>query len=126
MMLDEPKYWLSLIVGIVTTALGGIPLLNTWGLIKFTLPFALPMNILLWLVAAVGAYLLIDTFLSEDDMMMWTSAIVSFIILAVAIVQILSSFGIIGFSIPFISLTLLKVLFVVEGIGLIIASFGTK
>ena len=38
-MLDEPKYWLSLIAGIIVTALGGIPLMNYWGWIGFNLPF---------------------------------------------------------------------------------------
>lgn len=125
-MLDEPKYWISLVAGIIVVALGGIPLLNSWGILGFSLPFALSMNILLWLVAAVGAYLLIDTFLSEDDAVMWTSAIIAVVILAIAIIQILSNFGVIGFGIPFITLTLLRVLFVVEGAGLIIAGFGDK
>jgi len=125
-MLDEPKYWISLVAGVIVVALGGIPLLNSWGVLGFSLPFALSMNILLWLVAAVGAYLLIDTFLSEDDAVMWTSAIIAVVILAIAIIQILSNFGVIGFGIPFITLTLLRVLFVVEGVGLIIAGFGDK
>lgn len=125
-MLDEPKYWISLVAGIIVIALGGIPLLNSWGILGFSLPFALSMNILLWLVAAVGAYLLIDTFLSEDDAVMWTSAIIAVVILAIAIIQILSNFEVIGFGIPFITLTLLRVLFVVEGAGLIIAGFGDK
>lgn len=125
-MLDEPKYWLSLISGLIIIALGGIPLANSWGWISFNLPFGLTLNILLWFVAAAGAYLLIDSFLSEDDMVMWTSAIVAVLILAIAIIQILSNFGIIGFSIPFLSLMLLRILFVVEGIGLVIAGFGNK
>jgi len=125
-MLDEPKYWISLLIGIIVTALGGIPLLNSWGLLPWSLPFALSANILLWFVAAVGAYLLIDTFLSEDDALMWISAAVAIVILAIAIIQILNNFGVIGFGIPFISLTLLRILFVIEGIGLIIAGFGNK
>ena len=127
-MLDEPKYWISIVVGILVVALGGIPLLQGWGLIPFPFPpfLAFGINILLWIVAAVGAYLLIDSLISEDDTMMWVSVGVAVIILGIAIIQILNNFGIIGFGIPFLSLTILRVLFVIEGLGLILAGFGSK
>ncbi len=125
-MLDEPKYWVSLISGLIVIALGGIPLLNSWGLLGFSLPIVIGSPILLWVVAVVGAYLLIDTFLSEDDTIMWISAGVAFVILAIAIIQILNGMGIIGFGIPFITQTVLNVLFVIEGIGLLVAGFGDK
>ncbi|MCB9359462.1 hypothetical protein H6503_06015 [Candidatus Woesearchaeota archaeon] len=125
-MLDEPKYWISLITGLIATFLSGIPLLNSWKLIKWNLPFALESSVLLWVIAVVGAYLLIDSFLSEDDMIMWISAGIAAIILILAIIQILFTLEILSFGIPFLGITALRVLFLVEGLGLIIAGFGSK
>ena len=125
-MLDEPKYWISLIVGLIVVALGGIPLLGA--LLPFSLPafLIIPGNILLWVAAVIGAYLLIDVFLSLDDTLMWLTAGVTVIILAIVVLKILGVIGIIGFTIPYISETVLRVLFVIEGAGLIIAGFGDK
>ncbi|MFT4304045.1 MAG: hypothetical protein ACMXYG_05740 [Candidatus Woesearchaeota archaeon] len=125
-MLDEPKYWISLITGLIAAFLSGVPLLNLLGWLEWTLPFQLGSSILLWVVAATGAYLLIDSFISEDDFMMWLLAGTAFIILAIAMIQILYRFDIIGFGIPFLDLIVLQVLFFIEGIGLIIAAFGNK
>jgi hypothetical protein len=126
-MLDEPKYWMSLIAGLIVSALGGIPLMNTWGWLEFTLPFPLESTILLWAVAAGGLGLIISSFLSEEDSIMWISILVAFVIMSIAIIHILNSFEIIAFGIPFLTLTVLRVLFVIEGVGLIIAGiFGDK
>lgn len=122
-MLDEPKYWVSLILGLIVTALGVIPLLQLWGIIDFTLPGFLlfSWDILLWITAAVGAYLLIDSFISEQDTLMWVSVVVAVLILAITVIQILNNMGIVGFAVPLLNLTVLRVLFTIEGIGLIIA-----
>jgi hypothetical protein len=126
-MLDEPKYWLSLIAGLIITALGGIPLIHNMGWIDFNLPFELGSILLLWGVAAAGLGLIISSFLSEDDTLMWTSIVIALVIMGITIIQILSIFQVINFSIPFLTLTMLRVLFVIEGFGLILAGiFGDK
>jgi hypothetical protein len=126
-MLDEPKYWLSLITGIVITALGGIPLLYNWGWIGFDLPFPLESSILLWAVAVGGLFLIISSFLSEEDNVMWVSILVAFVLMVIAIIHILNTFEVIGFGVPFLTLTVLRIMFVVEGLGLIVAGiFGDK
>jgi hypothetical protein len=127
-MLDEPKYWVSFIIGIFVVALGGIPILNGFGWIPFALPgfLVITSRILLWLVAAIGAYLIIDSFLCEDDTVMWISIFVAVVIFGIAAIQILNGMNIIPFGIPFLSMQVLRILFVIEGLGLIIAAFGDK
>jgi hypothetical protein len=120
MAFDQPKYWISFGVGAVVMVLGGIPLLNLMGLIKWALPayLVLPLNLLLWITAGIGFYLLIDSFISEQHMLRWVTALLAIVIMAVAILQILS-------IIKFISLDILRALFFIEGLGLVIAGiFG--
>jgi hypothetical protein len=120
---DDPKNWSALLIGLLMMALGIIPLLNSFDVIGFGgfLSGILP-KIATYLLAAGGIYLLIDSFM-EDDHWRVISIIVALSIIAIGIIQILASFNIIGFSIPFITDTVYYVLFVIEGFFLVMASF---
>jgi len=124
--LDEPKGWIALFVGLVVAALGVIPLLNQFGVIAFNLPEFI-LNIIpaiaIWLIAGVAFFLFIDSFM-EDDAMRVISIIVALALLAVGVIQILFKFGVIGWGIPFLTDTVYLILFVVEGLFLIIAAFA--
>ncbi len=123
---DDPKNWVAVIIGLLLLALGLIPLLNNFGVIGFGLPGFLNgivSKIGLWIVAAGGLFLLIDSFL-EDHSMRMISIVVALLILAVGIIPLLNSFGIIGFTIPFLSVNVYNIIFVIEGLFLLIAAFA--
>jgi hypothetical protein len=123
--MTDPKHWLALFIGIILIALGGIPLLSKWGLVDFNLPLSMLgviEGIALWIISAAGFYLLIDSFFEEPGIRI-LSILVSLAVLAVGIIPLLHSFGTIAFSIPFLSTTIYYIVFVVEGIFLVIASF---
>ncbi|MBW2999135.1 hypothetical protein KY339_00555 [Candidatus Woesearchaeota archaeon] len=116
----------SLIIGLILLALGLIPLLNNWGVIAFVLPAFLSnviAAIALWIIAGGGLYLVIDTFLEWGNPMAWLSFIVGIVVLAVGLIPLLNSFGVIGFNIPFLSVTVYNIIFVIEGFALFLASF---
>ena len=127
MALDEPKGWLSMIVGIILFSIGALPLLNSWGVIPFGLPdflTSLLSGIVVYLLAIGALYLIIDAFMEDvGDPIGMTTLIIGVLIFALGIITLLNSFGVIGLSIPFLNEMIYNILFVVEGIFLIIASF---
>ena len=124
-------YWynsgISFGLGIVLFVLGGLPLLNTTGVIAFTLPAALTgliAKIVLYLCALGGIWLLIDAFWEDaSDTTRYTSLIVGLIVLVIGTIPLLNQFGVIGFSIPVLSMTIYNVIFLVEGILLMWGAF---
>ena len=88
---DEPTSIISLIGGLVLVPLGLIPLLSKWGIIGWGLPgflTGLLQGILLYVIAAGGAWLLIDGFL-EDDMWRVITLGIAILVLILAIIPIL-------------------------------------
>lgn len=124
---DDFKTWANLFVGLALVVLGAIPLLNMIGILGFGLPGFLA-NIVgliaLWVIAAVGLWLLVDAFM-EEDMMRIITLIGALLFLAIGIVAILEQFGFIGWAIPFLSVPVYYGIFVVEGLLLILAAFFT-
>jgi hypothetical protein len=122
---DEPKGWISIFTGIFVIALGLIPLLNTWGVIGFNLPaiiIKIIPTIAIWALPALAIFLFIDA-IDEDDTIRGVTIILGIIFLALGIIQILGTFGVIGFKIP-ISDMVYQIMFVVEGLFLFIATFA--
>ena len=127
MALDEPKGWISMIVGIILLAIGLIPLLNGWGVLPFGLPgflTGLLSGTVVYILAIGALYLIIDAFMEDvGDPIGMTTLIVGILIFALGIITLLNSFGVIGFSIPFLNEMIYNILFAIEGILLIIAAF---
>ncbi|MBD3209110.1 hypothetical protein GF367_01670 [Candidatus Woesearchaeota archaeon] len=122
---DEPKGKISLLVGILITALGIIPLLNRVGVLGFNLPeFILKLvpAVAIWIIPAAGFFLFIDAF-DEDDTIRTVTIIVAFLLIVLGIIQILNQFGVIGFGLPLTDMVY-YIAFVVEGLFLIIATFA--
>ena len=119
--------WISLPLGLVLIALGLIPLMQTFNLITWGLPVFLSGLIgsfVPFIISIVAIYLIIEAFLEDiTDAMGIITAVVSLIVLALGIIVILGSFGVIGFTIPFLSMTLYNALFIILGILAIIAAF---
>lgn len=122
---DDPKNWSAIIIGFLLMALGILPLLQKYKIIAWAgfLTGGWLMTIAPYLLAAGGIYLLIDSFM-EDDSMRIISIIVSLLVIAVGVINVLSAFKIIGFSIPFVGPMLYYTLFIVEGLFLVIAAFA--
>lgn len=126
MAIDEPKGYLSAIAGLLLIALGLIPLLSTFGVIGWNLPtFMLGIigKIVFYIAAGAGLWLIVTGFM-EDDTLRLITIVLGVIILVAALIPLLNSFGVIGFSLGFLNLTVFQVIFVLEGILLIIAAFA--
>ena len=129
MALDQPKGWISLILGLILMVIGVIPLLATLKVIASN-PIAivtnvLGLNILQYIVAIAGIVLIVDAFM-EMDAIRAISLIVGIIIVALGTVPVLSSFGVIpavGF-LSFLTATVYHAIFVIEGLFLVIAAFA--
>jgi len=128
MALDQPKGWISLVLGLILLVLGVLPLLAKLGIFGGVNPIAfvtniLTANILQYIVAAAGLVLIIDAFMEMDALRTWT-LVIGLIVLALGLIPVLSSFGIIGFTIPFLTALIYQLIFVIEGVLLIIAAFA--
>ena len=127
---DDPKTIANLFVGILMITLGAIPLLNAFGVIAFALPGFIS-NVVgmlaLYLIAGFGFWLLIDGFM-EDSHIRTITIVVALIVIALGIIPLLGSFGIIQ-EVAFLSFVLnpmvFNVIFVIEGILLLIAAWAT-
>ena len=120
----EPESWFPFIGGIIMLVLGGIPVLNHFGIISFQLPFlsSIGGQVFSYILAGGAVFLIIDSFLENlDEPAGVFTIIVAVILLAVGILSI------VGIAIPIISAILTPIvyyiLFSIEGVILIIGSF---
>jgi len=122
----EGKDWMSFFMGLVVAATGLVPILNKYEIIGFNLPLSL--KILQYLVAAAGFYLIINSIIeiTNSNSIGWTSFFIAAVIMITALLPILNEFGVISFTIPFMKDMVYQVLFVIEGIFLIIAAFAME
>ncbi|MFH1211793.1 MAG: hypothetical protein V1659_02570 [Candidatus Woesearchaeota archaeon] len=129
MGLNEPHNWVSLFVGLIVTAFGLIPLLSKLKLIPSLLGFL--DNIVgvigVYLIVAFGLYILLDSFLEDNDnAIKYISIVVAIAVVAVGLITMLNSLKIIAFKIPIVTPIVFNIIFVVEGLFLIIAAFAME
>ncbi len=121
----RPRDTLSFFIGLFVTAVGLIPLLNSWGLIGFNIPLIsnLSAKVLIWAVAIFGAYVLIDG-LIEPPMhsLHWILIIAGGVMMITGLLPILNSMGVISFSLSFLegNTMIYRILLSIEGISLVI------
>lgn len=111
----------SVILGLLFLALGGIPLLNNLKVISFQLP-TIPM-IVFWILALLGAIVLIIDGFSESRFGFGAPKVVGALSIILALVLVfygLGSFGILPFAIPEIGIIVINILFVIAGLFLLI------
>lgn len=116
---DEPNEIINMILGILLIIIGVLLAGAQFKLLPFALPAFVNNAIsmaLIYILAGVGLWLIIDGFMEWDDWPTWPTLIVGLLILAIGVINILANFGVIGFSITFIPPIIYYVLFVVEGI----------
>src|SRR3989338_7224370 len=135
MIFARPRDSISFVVGAILALYGIIPLLNAIGLLKFTLPAfltGLPAEILIWVVAVGGAYVVVDGLIEPKMNMLHPFLIgAGLILLATGLIPILHNFNILPFTIPFMSITkegtdyliAYSILIAIEGVLLIIGGF---
>ena len=112
-------------VGILVTALGLVPLLNTWGVIGFNWPevvLNLIPGVAIWALPALALFLFADA-VDEDDTIRAVTIVLGLVFLAFGAIQILNKFGVIGFGLD-LSDVVYQIAFVVEGLFLTIATFA--
>jgi len=127
----HPRDYVSFLVGAVIGALGALPLLSKLGTGPdwFALEF-LPVQLFAYIVAAIGFYLMVNSVIeiTNSNSIGWISFMIAMLFLVIGIFQVLNKFSI-GpgwFSLDFISHTIYYVIFVIEGLFLMIAMFAME
>ena len=122
--MHESRKHISAVLGLIFLALGGIPLLNTFGVIGFTIPFGLGIG--LWILAVVGGlFLLIDALKEQQEArhaLSMPTAVIGLVILAFGLIPLLQMFGVIAFGLPGFVMTIADFLFVAAGVLLLIGA----
>lgn len=132
----ETKDWVSFFIGILVTAAGALPLLHSWGVLSnpiFQLNFLVP-GVIKYLLAGLGLYLIINSIIeiTNSNAIGWISGIVAVIVMAAGLLPLLAELGVLPpvFSLGFLSgpsaSFIYNILFVVEGIFLMIAAFAME
>ena len=127
----EFKDWLSGFIGAVIFALGLLPILNTRGIgpAWFALPW-LPVQIFAYIVAIAGFYLFVESFIeiTNSNIIGWWSFAVAVAVIAIGLLPLLNRFGIgpAWFDFPWLNETIYRVIFIVEGFFLMIATFAME
>lgn len=131
----EPKDWLSGLVGAAVFAAGLLPLLAKFGIgpTWFVLGF-LSAGILKYLVAGFGLYLIINSLIeiTNSNAIGWMSALVAVVVILAGLLPTLAVFNVgpAWFALGFLSsatmLLIYQVLFMVEGLFLMIAAFAME
>ena len=120
----SPRKPISFVVGVIVLVLGLIPLLSNFGFIGFNLP-AFPA-IVASIVALVGGLILLWDAFSETGgfglggILMIPSFILAIISLAVGLIPLLASFGVIGFMLPDFVFSVINYLLVITGVLIIL------
>jgi hypothetical protein len=120
-MFEGPKSIISAIAGILLVALGGIPLLNSIGIISWSIP-ELPLIVLLIILAVGGFYLFIDGVFqfALNPSIAWVSLLLGALFGTAGVLRILNMLtSVLGW----IQGTVINVLFVVIGFLLFIGAF---
>jgi len=125
------KDWLSFLVGAMITALGLLPILNriNVGPSWFALNFP-PVAVFSFIVAGAGFYLLVESVIeiTNSNAVGWISFFVAAFVLIIGILPMLARFGV-GpdwFAFPWLSPLIYHIIFVIEGLFLMVAMFAME
>ena len=118
----QAKDWISFLVGAFVFLMGFLPL---WSKLHF-----LPVALFSYIASAAGFYLLVESVIeiTNSNVIGWWSFIIACIVLVVGFPPMLASFGIgpAWFDFKWISQTIYHIIFMVEGILLMIACFAME
>ncbi len=116
-----PRKPISLLLGIVFLAFGGLPLLHKFGVVGFTIS-GIP-QVILHILSVVGAVILLWDAISEGmtammglpQMIRMATFVMALVLLAIGLIPLLNSMNVIGFSLPALAAIVVNVLYVVTG-----------
>ncbi|MEK6874179.1 MAG: hypothetical protein AABX52_00325 [Nanoarchaeota archaeon] len=125
-MWEGAQSWVSLCLGILLFILGGVPLLVSLNLIGFNLPdilLSMTPQILLYIAAAGGVYLIVDVFGEWGEWYGYASLALGMVVILAGLIPLLHYFNIIAFTIPGLSPVVYNIVFIIEAFFLIIGAF---
>jgi hypothetical protein len=127
----EGRDWLSFFVGLMLTAFGAIPLLSNFIPSLQAINFMdKAVSIFAYVVAVMGFYLMVNSIIeiTNSNAVGGTSLLIAILFMAIGVLQVLFKFGV-GpgwFELGFIKHTLYYIIFLVEGLFLMIAAFAME
>lgn len=129
----EAKDFLSGIVGLIVFAIGLIPLLESFGVLKTNLTGILTsgpfMSTIPYVLAILGFYLAIESIieLTNSNHIGWLSFFVGVAVMLIGLLPALQAFGIgpglFGITLPTL---MYQIIFIIEGVFLMIAMFAME
>lgn len=127
----ETKDFVSGFVGFLLAALGALPLLNKMGVGPPWFAFqGFPIQVAAYILAIAGFYLMVNSVIeiTNSNSIGWMSFMIAVIIMIVGIFQVLHKFqiGPTWFELGFVKDTFYHVIFLVQGIFLMIAMFAME
>ena len=121
----QTRDWISGIAGAVIFLLGLMPMIG-----KFTFLNNLPVSLLTWIVAGAGFYLAINSVIeiTNSNIVGWWSFGVAIAVLVIGLFPLLHGFGIgpAWFEFPWLKGTAYNIIFIIEGVFLMIATFAME
>lgn len=123
--------WLSFFIGLILFAIGLIPLLSSFKVIKWGLPgFMTSMigSIFFWIIAVGGVYIFIDGIIEpKAEFLHLALLLIGLVFVAVGLIPILNKFGTISFNIPFLAnMVVYNIIITIEGLMLMTAGFTMR
>ena len=121
----QMRDWISGLTGAVIFLLGLLPLLG-----KFEFLNNLPVSLLTWIVAGAGLYLAVNSIIeiTNSNIVGWWSFGVAIAVLVIGLLPLLHGFGIgpSWFEFNWLNRTAYNIIFIVEGVFLMIATFAME
>ncbi len=121
----QMRDWISGLAGAIIFLLGLLPLIG-----RFTFLNNLPVSLVIWIVAGAGFYLAVNSIIeiTNSNIVGWWSFGIALVVLIIGLLPLLHSFGIgsAWFEFKWLSKTIYNVIFVIEGIFLMIATFAME
>src|SRR3989344_3328740 len=121
----QVRDWISGAVGAVIFLLVLLPLLGTFEFLN-----NLPVSLLTWIVAGAGLYLAMNSIIeiTNSNIVGWWSFGVAITVLIIGLFPLLHSFGIgpAWFQFNWLNKTAYNIIFVIEGVFLMIATFAME
>jgi hypothetical protein len=124
LVFTAPRDTISFFAGLIIVVFGAIGVLNLLGKLNIlgAVFKSLPLNIVIWLVAAAGMYVVIDGFIEPPQHSLhWFLIVAGIVLLVVGLIPILNLFKVISFSIPLLhNLLVYYIIITLEGLLLVI------
>ena len=121
----QMRDWISGLIGAVIFLLGLMPIIG-----RFEFLNNLPVSLLTWIVAGAGLYLAMNSIIeiTNSNIVGWWSFGIAIAVLVIGLFPLLHTFGIgpSWFEFNWLNRTAYNIIFVIEGVFLMIATFAME